>query len=119
MFHQKTAVDVQGIFQLWKREERKLQRACDQLDSLNERLYALDTRMAAIRPDGPIAYALRMELSVVEGVWEMFYKYAKKRAHDVAYLWEVMRDACPTMSSDPTSAMLESDVDVDFRDGAH
>ena len=92
MLQEMSVQNIGDIFSLWKEAEHKLQRACAQLDLLNARLEKLHRRLDKARSAGPLAYNLRMEVSVVEGVRGMFYQYAHSRAQDVAYLWQVMSE---------------------------
>lgn len=72
--------------------ERKFRRACEQLVVLNAKIDGLQDRYNRAKADNARAfrYSLRLRLSVVEGMRNMYYDYAHWQAVQVTKLRTVI-----------------------------
>lgn len=68
--------------------ERCFKRACDEILSLNRRIEDLSKRYDMARRENRRSYRynLRLQIAVVEGVRNMFYEYATKKADEISEL---------------------------------
>ena len=101
--------DKWKLIQEWQDCERKLGKACDQLDQLSDSISDLTSRLnraEEIGNEGTVQY-IKMKLQVVEGVRHMYYTYADCKAQRLNLLWDQMYD-CPDFE--------EKDLDLDVED---
>ncbi|KAH3731136.1 hypothetical protein DPMN_057142 [Dreissena polymorpha] len=77
-----------------ERKEEHFRRACDQIVLLNERLCSSAFRYKHARRNDmkSFRYPLRLRLSVIEGIRNMFYEYAKQKAVEVQCLRRALSD---------------------------
>ncbi|KAL4223786.1 hypothetical protein ACF0H5_017252 [Mactra antiquata] len=77
--------DIHVIQKVLSKTERQFQRACDQVVLLNGRLRACSVRYKRAKSTNTrsMRYPLRLRLAVVEGIRNMFYEYATKKAREV------------------------------------
>ena len=63
--------------------EDRFRRACEQVLVLNKKMEYLTSRYneAEARGNKPLCYQLRLRISVIEGVRNMFYEYAAQQAN--------------------------------------
>jgi mitochondrial fission protein ELM1 len=68
--------------------ERRFKRACEQIVQLNYSLDALQQRYNKAKKDNhkSFRYSLRLRIAVVDGMHNMFYEYAHKKAEAVVEL---------------------------------
>lgn len=68
--------------------ERRFKRACEQIVQLNYSLDALQQRYNKAKNDNhrSFRYSLRLRIAVVDGMRNMYYDYAHKKAEAVAEL---------------------------------
>ena len=68
--------------------ERRFRRACEQIVQLNYKLDDLQSRYLKAKRDNhrSYRYSFRLRLAVAEGLRNMYYDYAHKKAEDVAEL---------------------------------
>ena len=68
--------------------ERRFKRACEQIVQLNYSLDALQQRYNKAKKDNhkSFRYSLRLRIAVVDGMRNMYYDYAHKKAETVAEL---------------------------------
>ena len=68
--------------------ERRFKRACEQIVQLNYSLDALQQRYNKAKKDDhrSFGYSLRLRIAVVDGMRNMYYDYAYKKADTVAEL---------------------------------
>lgn len=68
--------------------ERAFKRACDEILSLNRKIEDLSKRFDKARKENRRSYRynLRLQIAVVEGVRNMFYEYASKKADEISEL---------------------------------
>lgn len=72
--------------------EKRLHKTCDQMELLQSRISVLQTRHKRARQRSRLATAesLRMQLSVLEGVYAMYYNYAENQCQ------QMLKDLTPT-----------------------
>ena len=68
--------------------ERRFKKACEQIVQLNYSLDALQQRYNRAKKDNhrSFRYSLRLRIAVVDGMRNMYYDYAHKKAEAVAEL---------------------------------
>uniref|UniRef100_K1PH20 Uncharacterized protein n=1 Tax=Magallana gigas TaxID=29159 RepID=K1PH20_MAGGI len=68
--------------------ERRFKKACDQIVQLNYKMSDLQSRYSTAKTENQrsFRYRLRLRLSVVEGIRNMYYDYAHHKAKIVADL---------------------------------
>lgn len=71
-----------------RRTQHNFQRACDQIVILNRRMEGVLQRYheARIQTNKSFRYKLRLRLAIVEGVRNMFYEYANRKAYEIVSL---------------------------------
>lgn len=71
-----------------KSTEYRFKRACDQIILLNRKMTAVMQRYHAARANfnRNFRYKLRLRLAVVEGIRNMYYDYANKKASEIVTL---------------------------------
>ena len=90
--------------------ERRFKRACEQIVQLNYSLDALQQRYNKAKKDNhrSFRYSLRLRIAVVDGMRNMYYDYAHKKAEAVAELRQELFGEVVDIVSD------ESPVDVEM-----
>lgn len=90
--------------------ERRFKRACEQIVQLNYSLDALQQRYNKAKKDNhrSFRYSLRLRIAVVDGMRNMYYDYAHKKAEAVAELRQELFGEVVDIISDESSA----DVDM-------
>ena len=68
--------------------ERAFKRACDEILCLNRKIEYLSKRYDVARKENrrSFRYNLRLQMAVVEGVRNMFYEFASKKADEISEL---------------------------------
>ncbi|KAL4217647.1 hypothetical protein ACF0H5_022389 [Mactra antiquata] len=71
-----------------RKAQNNFGRACDQIVILNRRMEGVLYRYnkARIHTNRSFRYKLRLRLAIVEGVRNMFYEYANRKAHEIVKL---------------------------------
>lgn len=78
-------MSMEGVVTKMRAADRRFQRACRQLVMLNNRLEDLNTQYRRCRRNNRrgLRYGVRLQLSTVEGLRNMFYEYACQRADEL------------------------------------
>ena len=102
------ATDKWSLLAEWQEAERRLMKACDQLDSLALAIEEIEDRIERATEHGTLAavYSLQIKLDVIRNMRCMYYTYAETKAEAMNYLWEKMTQ-CPTFEA--------KDLDLDVR----
>lgn len=89
--------------------ERRFKRACEQIVQLNYSLDALQQRYNKAKKDNhrSFRYSLRLRIAVVDGMRNMYYDYAHKKAESVAELRQELFGEVVDIISDESSADVE------------
>ena len=89
--------------------ERRFKRACEQIVQLNYSLDALQQRYNKAKKDNhrSFRYSLRLRIAVVDGMRNMYYDYAHKKAETVAELRRELFGEVVDIISDESSADVE------------
>ena len=108
--------DKAKLLAQWHAEERKLQKACDQLDSLNRKLDCHRARYEAAKGCqwGAMAYNMQMQMSVLEGMISMYHEYASARAAHMSALWQEVQQ-CPTFALSDFDTGVDMEMPMDNR----
>ena len=87
------AYHKQVVIDYWRQTERKLQRACDVLDKLGDKIHDLKVRRDRATRDGhkPAEYSLQLSLSTLENTRNMYYEFASVKAQQMEQLWDEMQ----------------------------
>ena len=87
------AYHKQVVIDYWRQTERKLQRACDVLDKLGDKIHDLKVRRDRATRDGhkPTEYSLQLSLSTLENTRNMYYEFASLKSQQMEQLWEEMQ----------------------------
>ena len=100
--------------------ESLFRRACEQVLILNKEVEKLTNRYNEAEATGnkPLHYQLRLRISVIEGVRNMFYEYAAQKANVITELQRHILAADVDSSSDSSFSELVhgsgyDDVDAD------
>ncbi|KAK6176314.1 hypothetical protein SNE40_014619 [Patella caerulea] len=82
--------------------EHRFRRACEQVVLLNNKLKDLQIRYDRARRDQmrSFRYNIRLRMSGMEGVRNVYYEYARQKADKVLYLRHKIRSCVPTDSED-------------------
>lgn len=69
--------------------EQRLHRACDQMMLIHGKISDLQRRhnRASKVKQSPLASTLQMQLSVLQGMYNAYYKYAAHQAEDIMLLY--------------------------------
>ena len=88
-------MSLEGVVQKMRATDRRFQKACRQLVILNNRLEDLNTQYRRSRRNNKPGsrYNLRLKLSVVEGIRNMFYEYASSRADELENMQDCLIEA--------------------------
>ena len=88
--------------------ESLFRRACEQVLILNKEVEKLTNRYneAEVTGNKPLHYQLRLRISVIEGVRNMFYEYAAQKANVITELQRHILAADVDSSSDSSSSEL-------------
>ena len=88
-------MSMEGVVMKMRATDRRFQRACRQLVMLNNRLEDLNTQYRRCRRNNRrgLRYGVRLQLSTVEGLRNMFYEYACLRADDLEEMQQDLVDA--------------------------
>lgn len=89
--------------------ERRFKRACEQIVQLNYSLDALQQRYNKAKKDNhrSFRYSLRLRIAVVDGMRNMYYDYAHKKAETIAELRQELFGEVVDIVTDETSADME------------
>ena len=88
--------------------ERRFKRACEQIVQLNYSLDALQQRYNKAKKDNhkSFRYSLRLRIAVVDGMRNMYYDYAHKKAEVVAELRQELFGEVVDIVSDETDVEM-------------
>lgn len=91
--------------------ERRFKRACEQIVQLNYSLDALQQRYNKAKKDNhrSFRYSLRLRIAVVDGMRNMYYDYAHKKAEAIAELRQELFGEVVDIVSDESVADMEMD----------
>lgn len=91
--------------------ERRFKRACEQIVQLNYSLDSLQQRYNKAKKDNhrSFRYSLRLRIAVVDGMRNMYYDYAHKKAEAVAELRQELFGEVVDIISDESSTDIEMD----------
>lgn len=91
--------------------ERRFKRACEQIVKLNYSLDALQQRYNKAKKDNhrSFRYSLRLRIAVVDGMRNMYYDYAHKKAEAIAELRQELFGEVVDIVSDESVADMEMD----------
>ena len=95
--------------------EVRFRKACNQINLLNRKMESIHKRYNCAKKNNHrvFRYKLRLRLAVVEGLRNMYYEYANKKASRVVELRrELYNEAVEVVEQD------ESDYDEDMDDGS-
>ena len=86
---------MEGVVMQMRESDRRFQRACRQLVLLNNRLEDLNTKYRRCRRNNMrgLRYGVRLQLSTVEGLRNMFYEYACQRADELEEMQQCLVEA--------------------------
>lgn len=89
--------------------ERRFKRACEQIVQLNYSLDALQQRYNKAKKDNhkSFRYSLRLRIAVVDGMRNMYYDYAHKKAETIAELRQELFGEVVDIVTDQSSADME------------
>lgn len=90
--------------------EKRFKRACEQIVQLNYSLDALQQRYNKAKRDNhrSFRYSLRLKIAVVDGMRNMYYDYAHKKAESIAELrQELFGEVVDIVSGDQASSDIE------------
>ena len=81
----RAAEQTQRLVGVLRQNTRKFQLACKQVLLLNNQIQALEGRYSQARADGlkALCYSLKLRISSLEGVRNMFYTYTMIRAEEL------------------------------------
>ena len=91
-------------------KERRFKRACEQIVQLNYSLDALQQRYSKAKNDNnrSFRYSLRLKIAVVDGMRNMYYDYAHKKAESIAELrQELFGEVVDIVSGDQDIEMAD------------
>ena len=99
-----------------KRTQHRFRRACDQIVLLNRKMDSVLYRYHEARNLGnrSFRYKLRLRLAVVEGIRNMFYEYANRKAIQIVNLRRDLFGEIVEIVSDNGQADLSDDDMDDF-----
>ena len=88
-------MSLEGVVQKMRATNRRFQKACRQLVILNNHLEDLNTQYRRCRRNNKPGsrYNLRLKLSVVEGIRNMFYEYASCHADELEHMQDHLVEA--------------------------
>lgn len=91
--------------------ERRFKKACEQIVQLNYSLDALQQRYNKAKKDNhrSFRYSLRLRIAVVDGMRNMYYDYAHKKAEAIAELRQELFGEVVDIVSDEAVADMEMD----------
>lgn len=91
--------------------ESRFKRACQQIVQLNYSLDALQQRYNKAKKDNhrSFRYSLRLRIAVVDGMRNMYYDYAHKKAEAIAELRQELFGEVVDIVSGETSTDIEMD----------
>ena len=77
--------NVDKLIQILRQNTKKFQLACKQVQLLNNQIQALEHRFAQAKVNGmkSLWYPLKLKISSLEGVRNMFYTYSMMRAEEL------------------------------------
>ena len=89
--------------------ERRFKRACEQIVQLNYSLDSLQQRYNKAKKDNhrSFRYSLRLKIAVVDGMRNMYYDYAHKKAESIAELRQELFGEVVDIVSGETSTDIE------------
>lgn len=89
--------------------EQRFKRACEQIVQLNYSLDALQQRYNKAKKDNhrSFRYSLRLRIAVVDGMRNMYYDYAHKKAETIAELRQELFGEVVDIVTDESSADME------------
>ena len=90
--------------------ERRFKRACEQIVQLNYSLDSLQQRYNKAKKDNhrSFRYSLRLKIAVVDGMRNMYYDYAHKKAESITDLRrELFGEVVDIVSGDQDIEMTE------------
>ena len=88
-------MSLEGVVEKMRATDRRFQKACRQLVILNNRLEDLNTQYRRCRQHNKPGsrYNLRLKLSVVEAIRNMYYEYASSRADELEHMQDCLVEA--------------------------
>lgn len=89
--------------------ERRFKRACEQIVQLNYSLDALQQRYSKAKKDNhkSFRYSLRLRIAVVDGMRNMYYDYAHKKAETIAELRQELFGEVVDIITDESTTDME------------
>ena len=89
--------------------ERRFKRACEQIVQLNYSLDALQQRYTKAKKDNnrSFRYSLRLRIAVVDGMRNMYYDYAHKKAETIAELRQELFGEVVDIVTDESATDME------------
>ena len=88
-------MSMEGVVMQMREADRRFQRACRQLVLLNNHLEDLNTKYRRCKRNNMrgLRYGVRLQLSTVEGLRNMFYEYACQRADELEEMQQCLVEA--------------------------
>ncbi|KAI0234639.1 hypothetical protein LSAT2_015069 [Lamellibrachia satsuma] len=89
------ASSVDGMIKYIRNLDYKFRRSCDQINLLNNRIDAMQSRFDCASADSQrtFCYNIRLRLATLEGVRNMFYEYATRVADKLESLQRMPMEA--------------------------
>ena len=86
---------IEGVIAEIRTLDHKFRRSCDQINLLNNRIDAMQSRFDCASADSQrtFCYNIRLRLATLEGVRNMFYEYATRVADKLEILQRIPMEA--------------------------
>ena len=83
------------IDQHWHHTEQRLQRACDEMESLLGFLQFLEAKLRMAQNFGtPLSIVqIRMRIQLVQAVYNLYHEYAGRKAEKLEDVWQQLKQA--------------------------